>query len=148
MWANDSYYMIKYYCHKCSAELGLLNSVDNLNLTGSDFQLSKYLKHTIPNTQNGLLSTFDSGSYAHYRSYVVNTMASGSVEIDHNNNTNVVWYAGKETGVSYLNGNVISSPDTVKVVLSHDDEKIHAYPTCSNDIKQETCENCGEMIVA
>jgi len=140
--------MSKYYCHKCSGKLGLLNSVDNLNLTGSSYQLSKFIKHTVQNTQNGLLSVFDSGSYNHYKDYIVNNMVSGSVEIDSKSRTNVIWFAGKNTGVSYLNGNVISSPDTVKVVLSHDNEKIHAYPTSSNDIKQETCENCGKMIVA
>jgi len=102
----------------------------------------------VQNTQNGLLSVFDSGSYNHYKDYIVNNMVSGSVEIDSKSRTNVIWFAGKNTGVSYLNGNVISSPDTVKVVLSHDNEKIHAYPTSSNDIKQETCENCGKMIVA
>ena len=140
--------MSKYYCHKCSAELCLLNSIDNLNLTGSSYQLSKYLKHTVPNTQYGLLSVFDSGSYNHYKDYIVNNMVSGSVEIDSKSRTNVIWFAGKNTGVSYLNGNVISSPDTVKVVLSHDNEKIHAYPTSSNDIKQDTCDKCGEMIIA
>ncbi|MDP7026631.1 MAG: hypothetical protein QGI16_06845 [Candidatus Marinimicrobia bacterium] len=106
------------------------------------------MKHTLPNTQNGLLSVFDSGSYDHYKDYIVNTMASGSVEIDSNNKTNVVLYAGKNTGVSYLNGNVISPPDTIKVVLSQNENKIHAYPTSSNDIKQETCQNCGAMIIA
>lgn len=140
--------MNKYYCHKCSAEKGYLNSVENLNFTGSSYQLSKFLKHTVPSTQNGLLSVFNSGCYGQYKNYIVNTMASGSTEIDDYGRKNIVWFAGSNTGLSYRDGNLEMPIDSVKVVLSDSDSKIHAFPTSSNEIHYKKCAECRNDIIA
>jgi hypothetical protein len=140
--------MRKYYCHKCSAEKGFLNSVDNLNFTGSSYQLDKFLKHTVPSNQSGLLSVFDSGSYDQYKNHIVNTMASGSTEIDSHNRKNIVWFAGSNNGLSFKDDTLEMPTDSVKVVLSDNDDKIHAFPTSSNDIQHKKCDECGSDIIA
>lgn len=140
--------MNKYYCHKCSSEKGFLSSVDNFNFTGSSYQLDKFLKHTVPNNQTGLLSVFDSGCYDQYKNHIVNTMASGSTEIDDSNRKNIVWFAGSNKGLSFRDGTLEMATDSVKVVLYDNDYKIHAFPTSSNDIQQMKCEECGNDIIA
>lgn len=140
--------MNKYYCHKCSAEKGYLNSVDQLNFTGSSYQLEKFLKHTVPKSQSGLLSVFDSGCYNQYKDHIVNTMVSGSTEIDDYNRKNIVWFAGDSNGITYRDGNVEMPTDSIKVVLSDIDNKIHAYPTSSNEIQKQKCDECGNDIIA
>lgn len=76
--------MIRYYCHRCSIQLGYLNSsgIDQLNLTGSTYLLDKFIKHTLPPTQSGLISIFSDPSYENYKSSTVNTVASGSTIVN------------------------------------------------------------------
>lgn len=128
--------------------MGYLQPVDsNINLTGSSYLLSKFYKHTLPPISNNLISVFDSSDYNDYRDYVLNTSASGSVEIDSKNRMNVVWVAGKHTGFTFQNGIPQIPNDSVKVVLHSDENKIHAYPTGSIDFSSAKCINCGRDIV-
>ena len=48
--------MSKYHCYECTVSNGLIFPVDPdpLNLTGTVYQLDKYIKHTTPPTQKGL----------------------------------------------------------------------------------------------
>ena len=94
--------MEKYYCHKCSQELGHLNSgVEQLNLTGSTYLLDKFIKHTLPPTQSGLISIFSDPSYENYRNSTVNTIASGSTIVN-NNQVDLVWFSNQANGISFL----------------------------------------------
>ncbi|HLZ15578.1 MAG TPA: hypothetical protein VKQ08_00975, partial [Cyclobacteriaceae bacterium] len=102
-----------------SVELGHLNpgGIDHLNFTGSTYQLGKFVKHTLPPTHSGLVSIFSDPSYSNYKNYIVNTVASGSTEFDQYHRKNIIWYAARENGVSFLNGIPRNTTDIVKVVL-------------------------------
>jgi len=141
--------MEDYYCHKCSVELGHLNSgsVDHINFTGSSYQLGKYLKHTLPPTQSGLISVFDDPEYSAYSSYTINTLASGSTQFDQHHRKNVIWYASESVGITYQDGVPHCPADTIKVVLSHDDNKIHTFPVNSGDLITKTCKRCGTNVL-
>lgn len=54
-------------------------------------------------------------------------MASGSTEIDDYNRKNNVWFAGSNNGLSFRDGALETPTDTVKVVLSDNDGKVHAF---------------------
>ena len=49
--------MGSYYCHKCATEESYLNpsGSENLNFTGSAYQLTKFLKHTLVAHAKGIL---------------------------------------------------------------------------------------------
>ena len=141
--------MEEYFCHKCSVELGHLNtgSTEHINFTGSSYQLDKFIKHTLPPSQSGLISIYSDPSYGAYKDYIVNTMASGSTMFDQFHRKNVIWYASKENGVSYLGGIPHSTTDVVKVVLSHMEEKIHSYPVNSSELITKKCKRCNTNVL-
>jgi hypothetical protein len=141
--------MDKHYCHKCSIELGHLSNgdIENINLTGSTYLLDKFIKHTLPPIQSGLVSIFSDPSYENYKNYTVNTVASGSTVIDQYNRVNVVWFSNQDNGISYLNGIPQSTTDVCKTVLHHDDTKIHSFPIKSTDLITKTCDKCGTNIL-
>jgi len=138
----------EFYCHECAKQLGYLQPVDpNINLTGNDYLLSRFYKHTLPPTSNNLVGIFDQSDYNSYRDYIINTSASGSVEIDSENRVNVIWVAGKLTGFTFQNGILQIPCDSVKLVLHTDEGRIHAYPTGSAGFSSAKCKKCGRYIV-
>ena len=140
--------MKKHYCHKCSLQLGYLNSsgIDQLNLTGSTYLLEKFIKHTLPPTQSGLISIFSDPSYENYKNSTVNTVASGSTIVN-NSQVDVVWFSNQANGISFNNGIPQINTDVVKTVLHHDASKIHSFPVNSSDLITRNCDNCGTNIL-
>ena len=140
--------MKQHYCHKCSIQLGYLNSsgVDQLNLTGSTYLLDKFIKHTLPPTQSGLVSIFTDSSYENYKNSTVNTVASGSTIVN-NNQVDIVWFSNQANGISFINGIPQNNTDVVKTVLHHDSTKIHSFPINSIDLITMNCDNCGTNIL-
>ncbi len=140
--------MENYYCHKCSQELGHLNSigVDQMNLTGSTYLLDKFIKHTLPPTQSGLVSIFSDPSYESYMNSTVNTVASGSTIVN-NNQVDLVWFSNQANGISFINGIPQNNTDVVKTVLHHDAAKIHSFPVNSADLITKQCDRCGINIL-
>lgn len=142
--------MEDYYCHSCSVKCGFLNpgSVDHFNFTGSTYLLDKFVKHTIPPKSGNLVTIFSDPSYEAYKNYTINTMASGSTMIDQMGRKNIIWYASKDIGLTFLNGVPhTGSTDVVKVVLSDDSTKIHTFPTTSENIITGTCKTCGTNVL-
>jgi hypothetical protein len=140
--------MSKYYCHDCAlAQKVYAPIVDYISLTGTQYQLEKFIKHTAPITLSGIVSVFDDPRYIQYKHYTVNTSASGSVEIDNQGRTNIVWYAGNNIGVTYQNGLFVTTTDTVKVVFNDNEFKIHAFSVDSFKYEKKKCENCGRDIL-
>jgi len=141
--------MEDYYCHKCSVELGHLNSgsSEHINFTGTTYQLDKFLKHTLPPLQNGLISVFNDPCYCAYSSYTVNALASGSTQFDQYHRKNVIWYASKDVGITFEDTIPRFPTDVVKVVLSHNENLIHAFPVDSSSIITRTCNKCGINIL-
>ncbi|MBU2507054.1 MAG: hypothetical protein KJ799_10070 [Bacteroidetes bacterium] len=140
--------MPKYYCHECSIKRKLLDENYPLtNLTGSSDQLGKFIKHTSPTQSYDVNSIFNDKDYSDYKNYIINTLASGSVEVDDYNRKNIVYCAGKTIGFTFIKGSIQIPADAVKVVLHQDDYKIHSYPTSSIGFMNEICSNCGKSII-
>jgi hypothetical protein len=117
--------------------------VDTSSLTGSKYQLDKFVKHTAPQGNYNLNSVFASSSYQSYRDWLVDATASGSLEVDDMGRHNLVYVAGEKTGVTYLNGSFHTDCNAVKVVLPYSSGSIHAFPTSSADLRTGTCPRCG-----
>jgi hypothetical protein len=134
------------YCHGCSASRGLLPALPS-SLTGSSYQLDKFIKHTTPPVSGSIVSIFDDPSYSAYATYSVDAVVSGSVEVDAAKRTNVTWVASKQVGTLFHAGVLQGGVDAVKVVLPYDGAKVHAFPTSSLDLRASTCADCGGPIV-
>lgn len=131
------------YCRPCGAELGFLNDVHSSDVLGTTYQLTKFMKHTVPRAFLDSVSVFETASTGRYADYVVDTAACGTVEIDDRNRRNLIWLAGDRTGFRYK-GRILQGPaDGVKVVLSSESGKIHAFPVLASDLVTERCAKCG-----
>ena len=142
--------MSRYFHHSCAMLLGErpYSPNPNFNYTGSLCTYEKYWKHTNSTASYDIVSKFDSRDYNSYKGYIVNTQASGSLEIDDHNRRNIVWAAGKRTGLTFDNRNRLIVPaDAVKVVLYWDQNKVHAFPTQSSGFNTGICEYCGKPLI-
>lgn len=140
--------MSTYYCNSCAKKNGLIVSIPVAqNLTGSNYQVGKFIKHTCIPTQSGTISIFNTPDYKNYENYVINANASGSVEKQSNGKISYILYAGLNMGFEYRDGVFIQPVDAVKVVVTYDLSKIHAYPTSSKGIRSSNCFNCGNPIL-
>jgi hypothetical protein len=121
---------MKYYCPECAVHLNLVNPIDaaTQNLTGSNYQLEKFVKHTAPIEYHGLISGFFWQDYPLYRDFTISGSIAGIVQIDDQNRRNLIWYAGRDIGITYENGTYKLPNDAVKVVLSDNPTGIHAFP--------------------
>ena len=135
-----------YLCHQCAADRQLLNSPP-ADLLATSYQLDKYLKHTTPDPKYRVQSIFDSTDSQVYRGYVVESLAAGSVELDAQGRTNIVWTAGSPTGFRLEFGRLIAPMDAVKVVLSTSTATIHAFPARATTFIQAHCAHCGRSII-
>ena len=135
--------MNEYYCHKCAESLGFLPTKIEMNYTGSLVQLDKFIKHTMPSTTYKINSIFNTNDYDKFKNYIIDTIHSGSVEIDSCGRMNIIWIAGEKTGATYINGSFLTDNNSVKVVKSWDCNEIHCFPTSSADLEFKKCSNCG-----
>lgn len=135
--------MSEYYCHACAVKNGAVQPTVTTNLTGSNYQLEKFFKHTAPTGHHAINSVFSDKSYAKYRDYTISGSLSGGVEIDDQGRTNIIWYAGEEVGLTH-SGSFTIPASGVKIVLHHDDAKVHTYPF--NPPQTQYCKTCGALI--
>ena len=140
--------MDDYYCRKCAFELGLIPEyievpVDPL---GTEYQLGKFIKHTFPTEFTKIHSIFSDPSVSKYLQYVVNTSASGCVEIDGYNRTSLIFAAGETTGFTYVNGTMYRPDNAVRLVYPLDDCRMHAFST-SGSVIPRFCLRCGAPII-
>jgi hypothetical protein len=144
----------KYYCHKCALEHGIIDPLypeespysTSVSLSGTRYQLGKFIKHTVPSGRSGIVSIFADPTYQEYENYTITTSLSGCCEIDEMSRINLVWYAGKEAGIIYKDGKFKGPADGVKVVLHDDETKIHAFPIDYENMNIQRCLICGEYI--
>jgi len=137
--------MSDYFCHACAIKLGYVNpiSTPTPNLTGTNYQLAKFLKHTAPTGVHSINSVFDNPAYSAYQNHVISGQLSGCVEMDNNNRKNVIWYAGEQVGITY-SGSFNFPVSGVKIVLEGDQTKVHAFPVAHPQSMH--CKNCGCLI--
>lgn len=143
--------MSEYYCHNCASYvLGFAKPNNISSLSGTSYQLDKFLKHTAP--INGISlkdvhSIMDDPSYAAYKNYVINTAASGWIEQNDEGKINIVWYAGKKTGIKFRKGVFQAPTDGFKVVFPYDKSRIHGFPVLMPPkLTSVTCSRCGALI--
>jgi hypothetical protein len=136
-----------YYCHDCGVISGTLRPIDPVKLTGSKYQLGKFLKHTTPCSLADYNTVFTSSAASEaYLNYVVTTVASGHIQVDDQNRVNVIWVASRDIGVGLQGGSFVGPTDAVKVVLHDKPHKIHAFPINSSKLKAASCARCGRTI--
>ncbi len=134
-----------HYCHRCAVRLGFLQDAYTSDPLQSQYQLGKFVKHTLP-PSHPFASVFNSTSTGDYAGYVVNTAASGAVEIDGHGRRNIIWIAGRPTGFSLQNGALVGPTDGVKLVLSSEATRVHAFPVSSTSLATSACASCGGLI--
>ena len=140
--------MKKYLCHSCAQTKGHLQSIQTGSLLETYYQRSKYMKHTAPAAKYPTQSVFDSPSTQSYQDYVVSSSLSGSVEFDEGGRPPaIIWAAGKEIGFRYEGGELKQPEDCVKVVLSTDTGKIHAYSQSSTQFHSASCSECDGAVL-
>jgi hypothetical protein len=141
--------MSTHYCHDCAIRIGHIAPIDASvpSLTGSQYQLKKFIKHTAPEKYDGLISIFFSDEYAKYRDFSISGSLSGNLEIDTLGRRNLVWYAGRDIGFTYQDGIYQVPNDAVKVVLPEDAGKIHAYPVNYELQYFEKCRECERTLL-
>lgn len=137
---------MQYLCHNCAISLGELRPAAPVALTATQYQLEKYLKHTIPASAANFNTVFTSPASSTYRDFLVTTVASGHVQIDDANRNNVVWVASRQTGIALQGGQFLGPTAAVKVVLHHDDNRIHAFPMHSSELLSAKCAACGRDV--
>lgn len=138
--------MSTFYCHQCSVALGIVSPEIPDSLTGTTYQLEKYIKHTAPIGTYPVNSVFLDSSYDGYRNYIVTATVSGSACFDDRGHLNLVYFAGKEIGATYEGGHLVVPADTVVVVFHDNEWKLHGFPVDSGRFTPATCQNCGAPI--
>jgi hypothetical protein len=140
--------MSQYYCHQCAISNALVCPVSPSSLTDTAYKLDKFIKHTAPSASAvyPINTVFDDPTYPTIESLVVNTAASGFLEVDDRGRKNLIWYAGSRIGVEHHNGVFVAPTDGAKVVLSEDDTKVHAFSIGASPSRAEFCALCGKPI--
>ena len=140
--------MPTYYCHSCASSIGELRNICSSGPFSSTYQLGKYLKHTVPDASYSYQSIFDNTATTHYREAIVNAACSGAVEYDDRGRKNLIYVATTgRIGCSFQNGVFVRPNNTIKVVLSSDPARVHAFTESSTQYSTATCVKCGSQIV-
>jgi hypothetical protein len=136
------------YCHACAIRLGLVQPIDVTvqNLTGSNYQFEKFMKHTAPLKYAGIVSVFFWQDYPLYRNFTISGSISGILQIDDQNRKNWIYYAGRDIGITYEDGKYKLPNDAVKVVLSDNPTGIHAFPVSFELQYVERCPECNRVL--
>lgn len=138
--------MKKYFCHECAISNSLVTPVNPAILTETEYQLCKIIKHTAPLKSYQLNSVFDDPTIKVYREYMVNTSASGYLEIDDLGRKNLIWFAGSRAGAEYRNDVFVAPDDGIKLVCPENEAKAHAFPIAGSPHLCITCASCGKAL--
>jgi hypothetical protein len=140
--------MSKYYCHPCASSMGELNNIHSSAPIASTYQIDKYLKHSIRSSSYNIQSIFDNPSTKLYQGAIVKASCAGSVEYDDKGRKNIIVVGSTgRTGCRFQNGKFVRENDMIKVVLSTDPEKIHAFTESSTTYSTALCDKCGQPVV-
>lgn len=138
--------MSRYLCHACAARHGFLRPPPP-DLISNEYQLEKYIKHTVLDPKFPVVSVFESTSTGVYRDFVVSTLAAGSVEVDDHGRRNVVWAAHRPVGVLFSTASAPRICEAVRLVLSSSTGLIHAFPDESARLAEASCSDCGGQVI-
>lgn len=113
---------------------------------GSQYQLEKFIKHTVRELFGDVVSVFDSTSTGRYAEYTAGA-SSGAVEFDDYGRRNIVILGGHPTAYAYKDRRLEGPQDGAKVVSSSEAGSIHAFPIDASRLRTETCVNCGHPVI-
>jgi hypothetical protein len=116
------------------------------DLINSTYQLDKFIKHTVLDPNEKLVSTFRSASTGDDQDLTVGAVNAGSVELDDYGRTNIICRAWKPTGDLYRLGQFVHVQASICVVLTSSTGKIHAFPDSDARYIGKTCLDCGALI--
>ena len=137
-----------YYCHSCASSMGELANICSSGPFSSTYQLDKYIKHTVPDSSYSYQSIFHDKSATLYREAIVSAACAGSVEFDDQGRKNIIVVATTGSiGCTFQRGVFIQSNDTIKVVLSSDPNRVHAFTESSTRYSMAMCNKCGTPVV-
>lgn len=140
--------MPTYYCHECARRNGLISPVmpvSGLAPASGAYSLEHFIKHTAPTGVYDINSVFNDPSWPTYQNYMIAGAASGCLEIDDRGRKNLLFFAGKETGLTFQSGRPTISCSGVIVVCSETSGKIHAFPN-SVPAESQRCASCGGLV--
>lgn len=120
---------------------------DSTQLIRNEYQLKKFIKHTVPSSYASYKTVFTGVGSETYQAAIVNTLTSGCVERDNHNRMNFVWVGSISNGFAYQGGQIVGLTHGVKVVLAHDQKKLHAFPVHAGNLRMEICARCGNPAV-
>lgn len=141
--------MNTYYCRVCAFELGFFPEYNPVpdDLLSREIPFKKYLKHTLPPIRlAGVHSVFNDTSESRYLQFVINTSASGCLEIDEYGRKSQIYAVGERIGCTFVNGELYRPDDAVRLVLPWDADRMHAFST-SGSVIPRLCLRCGNPIV-
>lgn len=116
------------------------------DLVQNQYQLDKYLKHTVPSSSRGTTGVYTWPGSDTYKDFTVSAVASGHVEIDDRNRTNIVWVASAQTGFTWQGGKLVGPTDAVKVVCHQNSSTLHSFPIAMTALQTGTCADCGRLV--
>lgn len=137
--------MPTYYCYECARLHGHISPVDASAVSANSYQLGKFIKHTAPTGNYPVNSIFNDPDWSSYQDFMVTTANSGCLEVDDQGRSNLIWFAGEETGLRYDSGMYSASCSGVKVVLAENSGTIHAFPSDFHP-ESKTCGHCGKSV--
>jgi hypothetical protein len=137
-----------YYCRECAEKRKLLYPPPPDPLA-SQYQVEKYLKHTIRDPAFSVQSVVATRNTQACADYFVAAQAPVAAEVDEKGPSNIIVAAGKTVGVQLNQGQLVGPPqDAVKVVLSSDPWKVHAYPAHSTTFTGAKCSDCNLTVAS
>ncbi len=131
------------YCHACAILRQVLIPNKAFTLTGTEYQLEKYIKHTAPTSTYNFNSVFTRPASATYSGFIVSAMAAGNVLVDDQGRKTITWIASAQTGFMLKNGLFVGPTDAVKVVYVYDKDKMHGFPIETPALRVAYCKCCG-----
>ncbi len=142
--------MKKCYCSNCSKDFPYFKQFRNnfiIDPLGSTYQQDKFHKHTVGSTQYPVVSIFNDPSTKQYEDYLINASHWGVYIMDDKGRESIVLFAGKPTGITYINGQPELQTDSIIIVQSSESSKLHLYPISSTNFSTGNCEDCGISII-
>jgi hypothetical protein len=134
------------YCHMCAIKRQRVYRPPSDPLA-TEYQLGKYLKHTVLDPAFAVQSIFISASTRAYEHYIVDAMTAGAVEEDARGRWNLIVPAGKEVGIRYEHGQPVAPEDAIKAVLSSEDGRVHAFSVEFSSFQGVACLDCGRVAI-
>ena len=133
-----------YHCAKCTDAKGLRPSAPSTDFLLTSYQRDKHTKHTVPSSSHTVQSVFDDPSEAYYQQTLLQAYRYGALEAT-SRGTDILFCPSTQSTVGYKQqwGTHVARQDTIRVVLSSDSVKVHAFLNASSDHTQHRCGTCG-----